>query len=148
MSNIDSRLYNPLGQVFGEMPPEVQAEMKRLATEENIECRDRTHWQRVIPTWTEYYAYRIRPGWAPPELAGGLIEILPFVDCGAWVITSPINNRVGGLEQGPIIIGFRGYRYGADPLTMWLKFTKAHGGWKLIIPDAVVFDKAEVEAAK
>ena len=148
MSNIDPRLYNPLGQVLGMMPPEVQAEMKRIGTAENVDCWGINVWGPCpLPLWYPNLAYRIRPGWTPPEPESGLIEVKPFVDRGAWAIKSPLCGRIGGLEQGPIIIGFRGYRYGSD-VCADLRLEHLAKGFRVVIPDAVVFDRAEVEDAK
>ena len=147
MSKIDERLYNPLGQVFGMMPEDVQAEMRRLGTAQNVDFYGDNGWESCgAALWYHNLVYRIRPGWTPPEPDGGLIECKPSIMDGLYVIETPFG-RTCAICNSPGLIGFRGYRYGTD-VCADLRFEQTANGWKLIIPDAVVFDRAEVEAAK
>jgi hypothetical protein len=149
MSKIDPRLYNPLGQAFGMMPEDVQAEMKRLGTAENVDFYGDNGWESCgAASWYHNLVYRIRPGWTPPEPEKpALIECLPYVEDGLWVFMTPFD-RVCALGGAPGIVGFRGYRYGAKLNARLRMISLPNGGFKTEIPDAVVFDRAEVEAAK
>ena len=147
--NIDPRLYNPLGQVLGMMPPEVQAEMKRLNDRKNIQCHGGEFWEPCdLPQWCLCLAYRLRPGWTPPEPESGMIEVKPWLCGRMWVF----NDKSGAvpLSNAPSFVGFRGYRYNAEIYSCLIlnAIERENGGYKLRIPDAVVFDRAEVEAAK
>lgn len=145
---MDSRLYNELGQAFGYLPPDVQAEMKRVNDGTNIETLAGCKWAiNHNPVWFFDVAYRVKPDWLPPaERKPEMIEVKPErFAAGEWRFLTPHDNfGTRRITAAPSIIGFRGYRYG-DTLHPILRFEFCGNAFKLLIPDAVCFDRAEVE---
>lgn len=147
MSKIDERLYNEAGVVLGFMPKELRDELERLSNGKNIRSvgKDGEWYVCSGCYWHGGLAYGLIPGWVPE---GETIECNLFLDGGdCWGFRSPPKGRRGVISQAPNCIGFRGYRY-VDEITPELKREKVANGWRTIIPDAVVFDRAEVEAAQ
>lgn len=100
-------------------------------------------------SWYAYFAYGIRLGWVPEsERKPELIECKPYTSNGLWVCCNPVSDRIAVLYAAACIIGFRGYRYGKELLNMLRQYSTAGGRWITEIPDAVVFDRAEVEAVQ
>ncbi|GEM_PF-5189291 len=148
-----TELYNELGQGFGFLSGDEQDAMMAIATDDNMQVwAEPLGWVDACsrPHWHSASILRLNPDWKPPEPEpeSNTVEFVPKHHDGMWYVWLPDVGDIT-LTNAPSVCGFLGFRH-VNKLCSVLQFMLPGliGGFVLIVPDAVVFDREELEAAK